>query len=91
MTGRHKFVVAGRLMAWTLRRLQCAAVVMPGRTIYMLPEHFWHVVVRRHELVHIMQMDRDGWKFWPRCVWYVLRYGYWNSPYEIEARKLSEY
>ena len=89
MTGRHKFVMAGRLIGWTLRSLGFAAVVSPWRSIYMVPEYFHHDGLRDHELVHIMQMDRDGWRFWPRYIWQIIKFGYERSPYEVEARRLS--
>lgn len=43
--------------------------------------------LRRHELCHIMQIDRDGaWYFWPKIMFDYVWHGYENSPYEIEAR-----
>ena len=72
-----------------LRGLGFAGVVVPNRTIYLVPEHFANPVLRAHELQHIAQIERDGWMFWPRCIWYVIRYGYQNSPYEIECREVE--
>ena len=86
----HRFAVAGPLLTRILDWTDSAAVVSPWRTIYLHPAYRDHPVIRAHELVHIEQMDRDGWKFWPKCIWYVLRYGYWQSPYETEARAKSE-
>jgi hypothetical protein len=44
----------------------------------------------RHEQAHVMQIERDGaWRWTVRVFWYLLRYGYKNSPYEIEARLIS--
>lgn len=68
-----------------LRVLGFHAVACP-RAIYILPEHFHDPGLRRHELAHVRQMRRDGFLFWPRAMWYILRYGYQNSPYEVEAR-----
>lgn len=41
----------------------------------------------RHELEHIYQVDREGWlKFYAKYIWYSIRHGYLNNPYEMEAR-----
>jgi len=77
------------LGSFILRGLGFAGAVLPSKTIYLLPEHFADPVLRAHELHHIAQIERDGWMFWPKAIWYVLRYGYWNSPYEIECRKVE--
>lgn len=46
-----------------------------------------------HELVHVMQVQRDGWlHFYLKYLYYHAKYGYKNNPYEIEARdKTDEY
>ena len=41
----------------------------------------------KHELVHIEQIKREGkLKFLFKYLFYLIRYGYDNNPYEIEAR-----
>lgn len=41
----------------------------------------------RHEAEHLRQIERDGaLGFAVRNLWWTLRYGYRNNPYEIEAR-----
>lgn len=41
----------------------------------------------RHEAKHLEQIRRDGpLGFSVRNVWWTLRHGYWNNPYEREAR-----
>ena len=41
----------------------------------------------RHELEHFYQVQRDGFlRFYIRWLWLTFRRGYWNNPYEIEAR-----
>jgi hypothetical protein len=43
---------------------------------------------RRHENCHKLQWKRDGVvKFAFIYLWYTLRFGYLNNPYEIEARE----
>ena len=86
--GSHRFRSAGPLAKLFLVRMGFAAVVSPWRTIYLLPQYFDHVTLRRHELAHIAQINRDGaLKFWVLCVFRYWYYGYTRSPYEIEARR----
>ena len=41
----------------------------------------------KHELVHVKQVQRLGWfKFYFLYLWYSIRYGYENNPFEVEAR-----
>ncbi len=45
-------------------------------------------VLIRHEMCHREQYKRMGvFKFYALYLWYSMRYGYWNNPMEIEARK----
>jgi hypothetical protein len=42
----------------------------------------------RHELEHFYQAQRDGvLRFYVRWLWYTIKHGYWDNPYEIEARQ----
>ena len=75
--------ITGRILRWT----GFAGMVCPNGVAYLLPEHIDNAALRAHEQCHLDQMARDGWRFWPRVVWYVIRYGYERSPYEIEARE----
>lgn len=57
------------------------------RTIYVLPgfEHDQHLL--RHERKHLEQIERDGRiMFALKYSWLTIRHGYWQNPYEIEAR-----
>ena len=81
-----RFRVAAGFMRRVLITLNLAAIVMPWRTIYILRPWYHSVVIRQHELVHIAQIERDGavW-FTLRYLWWTLRYGYSDNPYELEA------
>lgn len=47
-------------------------------------------VLRQHEWVHIDQVRRDGILLMPlKYLYYLIRYGYKDNPYEVEARKLE--
>lgn len=83
---RATFVPAGlfwRPMLWLLR---ASAITMPWRRIYIVRERLDDPVLRRHEMIHIEQLERDGtlW-FCVRYAWWSLRHGYWRNPYEVEA------
>ena len=40
----------------------------------------------RHELQHVYQVRDIGWlRFYAKYLYYSLRYGYMDNPYEIEA------
>lgn len=44
--------------------------------------------LRRHEMVHVAQVERLGWfRFYALYLWYLAIYGYWNNPLEVEARE----
>ena len=67
-----------------------AAITMPWQTIYCLPGREGDDTLFAHERWHLIQISRDGALTWTvKAFWYLLRYGYRNSPYEIEAREIS--
>lgn len=81
-----EFRKAGRFWSTVLNWFGFAGITMPW-AIYLLPDWFNDDRLRRHELKHVEQMKRDGMlAWWIKAAWYLLRYGYMNSPYEIEAR-----
>lgn len=89
--GSHKFKIAGPISRRFLDYMGFAAVVSPWRTIYILEKYFDHTTLRRHELAHIAQINRDGSLFfWIKCIAFYCYLGYARSPYEIEARRAQE-
>lgn len=45
----------------------------------------------RHEKQHIVQWETHGFiKFIILYLWYSIQYGYYNNPFEVEARKAAE-
>lgn len=45
---------------------------------------------RLHEYIHVEQIRRLGWmKFYFLWIWYYLKFGYTNNPFEVEAFKLQ--
>lgn len=83
---RAKFVIAYGPWRLFLRGAGYRAITMPWRSIYILREHFHVQELRRHELIHIEQIERDGAiKFSLLYLWYLVRHGYRQNPYELEA------
>lgn len=51
---------------------------------------FWNTI-SGHERCHIKQIKRDGrLLFALKYSWWTLRRGYWNNPYEVEARAAED-
>ena len=57
-------------------------------TIYINPDYIFRQRLIRHEMAHIDQIQRDGRiVFTLKYLFWTVKYGYWNNPYEIEARQ----
>jgi hypothetical protein len=68
-----------------------AGITLPNKTVILHPDYFDASWLRRHEAVHVDQINRDGpWLWSLKIVWYYIRYGYIYSPYEIEARAAED-
>lgn len=83
-------MIAGRLWTWILDWVAFDGMTLPWRAIYIHPREASNVPLMLHEMAHIGQIERDGPVMWSLySVWYPIRYGYWQSPHEIEARAVS--
>lgn len=77
---------APKFLRWILRKFD--AITLPPFGIYVKAERMNDEVLIRHEMCHWGQYERMGAvKFYVMYLWYSMRYGYWNNPMEIEARK----
>lgn len=55
--------------------------------VYMAPGFEEHAALLRHERKHLEQMQRDGkLMYMVKYTYYLLRYGYRQNPYEVDAR-----
>lgn len=80
------------LIRWFLKASNSWAITMPWKTVYCVPGQENNFGLAAHEAVHISQIERDGAIKWTiKIFYYLIRYGYINSPYEIEARTKSGY
>lgn len=63
------------------------AVTIGQTTYYSVPKNQVGAAWQRHEDKHKEQWRRDGvLKFAIKYLWYQLRYGYQDNPYEVEAK-----
>ena len=77
---------------WFLKASNSLAITMPWRTVYCRPGQEENYALAAHEAVHVSQIERDGAIKWTvKIFYYLLRYGYLDSPYEIEARTKAGY
>ena len=77
---------------WFLKLAGALAVTMPWRTVYCRPGEEGNQPLAAHEAVHVAQIERDGAVMWTlKIFYYLLRYGYLKSPYEVEARTKAGY
>lgn len=75
---------------WFLKMSGAWAITLPWKTIYCRSEQQNNIPLWEHEKVHVNQIERDGAFLWTAKVfWYLVRHGYKNSPYEIEAKQIA--
>lgn len=87
-----KFIKARGPSKWGLKLFGIAGFAAPWNRIYLLAEYYDHEILRRHELIHIAQMQADGrLTFLARWLWWTAQYGYRNNPYEVEAYRGQNY
>lgn len=87
---KHK--VATGLILWCMMKLGLHGWTSLWDTIYYAKADY---MVRpdliAHERCHINQMNRDGkFTFMVKYCYYLLRYGYKDNPYEVEARNVAD-
>ena len=76
------------LIKWYMDFLGFKGLATPWNTIYVeTQELLKDEKLINHEKMHLEQMERDGiLKYMVVYNYYWVKYGYWNNPYEIEAR-----
>ncbi|MBP6623663.1 MAG: DUF4157 domain-containing protein [Chitinophagaceae bacterium] len=78
-----------KLGAIKLKHANCAMVIGNTIHLYQIPksEFIQNLSLFRHEIEHIKQWKRIGFMLFPiQYVWYSFKYGYYNNPFEVEAR-----
>jgi len=75
-----------------LKASNSLAITMPWKTVYCRPGQENNYALAAHEAVHVSQIERDGAIKWTvKIFYYLIRYGYLKSPYEVEARLKAGY
>lgn len=84
---KFEVVEASGLLLYFMVKMKFYGWTSAWGKIYVRPGHLGNQSLINHEQVHAMQIQRDG-TFWQpiKYTYYLLRYGYQNNPYEIEAR-----
>lgn len=82
-----KVRTATGLLAWLMRRAGFLGWTSFWGAVYVMPGHEGNGPLLRHERCHLEQIERDGRiLFTLKYSWWTIRHGYWNNPYEVEAR-----
>jgi hypothetical protein len=81
---------AGVFWTTVLVALGGSAITVPWGAVYIRREWFDDAATRYHESIHLDQIRRDGpVVFSIKYLWWLLRWGYRNNPYELEAYALE--
>lgn len=62
------------------------AITLFGNTYYSCPESEVYDQWRKHEDAHKQQQKKERFLFYPKYLYYNLRVGYADNPYEIDAK-----
>lgn len=74
-------------LAWYMKRCGFSGWTSFWNTIYVLPGFEHDERLLRHERCHLEQIERDGRiMFAIKYSWWLVKFGYKNCPYEVEAR-----
>lgn len=75
---------------WYMNLWGFKGLTTPWKQIYVVPGYEDCDWLLRHECMHLTQMATDGWfMFHVKYLYWTLRHGYWNNPYEVEARSVE--
>lgn len=87
----NKVKTASGPVKWFLKLTGYEGITLPPFGIYILASHLNDQKLIKHEMCHWEQAHRIGiLKWYTLYLYYNLRYGYWNNPFEVEARQKSE-
>jgi hypothetical protein len=77
-----------RIGGWLLGRSTVSGITL-WRTIWLARDEALHPELLLHELRHVHQFQADP-LFPLRYLWYSVRHGYMDNPYEADARAFAE-
>jgi hypothetical protein len=72
-----------------------AVALVIGNTIHLYniaqKQFLQNTPLLKHELCHVRQYMQYGFTFFlVKYLWYSYKYGYYNNPFEVEARAAEE-
>tara|TARA_Y100001970_G_C13740682_1_gene606034 strand:+ start:160 stop:447 length:288 start_codon:yes stop_codon:yes gene_type:complete len=80
-----------KFISFFLPKRFSAITISKNMALYRSLSDLKNIKLKIHEEVHMDQFDKHGWfKFVLLYVYYSCRHGYWNNPFEIEARKITD-
>lgn len=79
------------IIKWYMVFLRYQGLTTPWDTIYYANDRaFKSSMLRKHEMTHAKQMDREGkFMFLLKYNYYWITKGYKDNPYEVEAREAA--
>lgn len=76
---------------WYMKACGFAGWASFWRVIYVLPGFENNESLLRHERKHLEQIERDGRVLFSiKYLYWLIRHGYLNNPYEVEARRAAD-
>lgn len=76
---------------WWFRFFPGGGVVLWPYVLFKRSEEEVSDKLFAHEMVHVQQIRTEGaFIFYLKYLLFTIRYGYWNNPYEVEARAIAE-
>ena len=79
---------AKHVVEWFLRTFKYGGITLPPFGIYILSERLSEDRLIKHENEHWRQAQEHGVFVWYlKYLWYNLKCGYFNNPFEVAARE----
>lgn len=83
--------IATGFIGWYLKIFKIPAWASNWNVIYIQKRWFNDSAILNHELCHTQQIRDEGrFKMPIKYLWYCLRYGVKNNPYELQAKKAEK-
>lgn len=84
------FRAAGWFWRPIMTRAGIVGLALPWGEVKILKPWLRTRWLRKHEMAHLRQIQRDGpVLFTLRYFWWLALHGYWKNPYEIEAYAIA--
>ena len=84
----YKVKTAKGIIKWYMNLCGFKGWTSFWKTIYVLPGYENNEQLLKHEKCHLKQIEDDGIIIFSLVyIYWTLQYGYYNNPYEVEARQ----